>query len=74
MEEASSSEESASGTHVQLPREGLDLKRYLADIERDMIVRALEEADGVVQHAAKKLGIGRTTLVEKIRRYEIREA
>ena len=39
-----------------------------------MIVRALDESDGVVQHAAAKLGIGRTTLVEKIRRYEIRES
>ncbi len=73
-EEVASTDDSATSTQVQLPREGLDLKRYLADIERDMIVRALEEADGVVQHAAKKLGIGRTTLVEKIRRYEIRES
>ncbi len=73
-EELDSSDSATTSTQVQLPREGLDLKRYLADIERDMIVRALDESDGVVQHAAKKLGIGRTTLVEKIRRYEIRES
>jgi sigma-54 specific flagellar transcriptional regulator A len=56
---------------VSLPVEGIDLKKHLAAIERDMIVRALDESDGVVQHAARLLGIGRTTLVEKIRRHEI---
>lgn len=73
-EDPAPADDTASSTHVRLPREGLDLKRYLADIERDMIVRALAESDGVVQHAAKKLGIGRTTLVEKIRRYQIRSS
>lgn len=55
-----------------LPAGGMDLKDYLAGIERNMIQDALREADGVVQRAAELLGIGRTTLVEKIRRYEIR--
>jgi len=57
---------------VALPAEGFDLKEYLAGIERDMIYNALNEADGVVQRAAELLGIGRTTLVEKIRRYELK--
>lgn len=56
---------------VTLPSDGIDLKKHLAGIERDMIERALSESNGVVQHAARMLGIGRTTLVEKIRRYEI---
>lgn len=54
-----------------LPSGGINLKKHLAGIERDMIERALAESKGVVQHAAKRLGIGRTTLVEKIRRYDI---
>lgn len=58
-------------TPVTLPKDGLNLKKYLASIERDMIERALAESNGVVQQAAKRLGIGRTTLVEKIRRYDI---
>ena len=33
--------------------------------------QALEEADGVVAHAAKKLKMRRTTLVEKIRRHQL---
>ena len=56
---------------VTLPPAGLDLKQYLSSIERQMIERALEDANGVVQHAARMLGIGRTTLVEKIRRHNI---
>lgn len=61
----------SSAVRVDLPKEGLDLKRYLAKIEQDMIHQALVESDGVVQRAAELLGVGRTTLVEKIRRYEI---
>jgi sigma-54 specific flagellar transcriptional regulator A len=56
---------------VTLPPAGLDLKQYLGSIEKQMIERALQDANGVVQHAARKLGIGRTTLVEKIRRHDI---
>jgi len=54
---------------MSLPRDGIDLKQYLARIEQDMITRALADSDGVVQRAAELLGIGRTTLVEKIRRH-----
>ena len=61
----------SSPVRVALPKEGLDLKRYLAKIEQDMIHQALDEADGVVQRAAQLLGVGRTTLVEKIKRYEL---
>ena len=61
----------SGGVHVNLPSGGLDLKQYLAKIEQDMIHQALLESDGVVQRAAGLLGVGRTTLVEKIRRYEL---
>lgn len=54
-----------------LPVGGVDLKEHLAGIERNLIQNALREADGVVQRAADLLGIGRTTLVEKIRRHGI---
>lgn len=61
--------QNADSAGVALPDGGIDLKQYLAGIERDMINNALSEADGVVQRAAELLGVGRTTLVEKIRRY-----
>ena len=43
---------------------GIDLKVHLANMEQSLIRQALEEANGVVAHAAKKLKMRRTTLVE----------
>ena len=60
-----------AGGIVNLPQEGIDMKQYLANIEQDMIYQALAESNGVVQRAAEMLGVRRTTLVEKIKRYEI---
>ncbi len=54
-----------------LPGEGIDLKQYLADIEVAMIEQALDETGYVVARAANLLGMRRTTLVEKMRKYEI---
>jgi len=54
-----------------LPREGMDLKEHLNRLERNLIIQALEDADGVVAHAAKRLRMGRTTLVEKMRKLDI---
>jgi len=63
----------AASPDPALPAGGLDLKAHLAGIERDLIAAALQEAGGVVQQAAERLGVGRTTLVEKIRRHELRD-
>ncbi|MEE4639860.1 MAG: sigma-54 dependent transcriptional regulator [Wenzhouxiangella sp.] len=52
-----------------LPADGVDLKAYLANIESSLIRQALERTDGTVAHAADLLGLRRTTLVEKIRKY-----
>ena len=54
-----------------LPREGIDLKEHLVDVEHRLIEQALSEASGVVAHAAKRLNLGRTTLVEKMRKFGI---
>lgn len=54
-----------------LPEDGLDLKQHLANLEYLLIKQALEEASGVVAHAAKKLKMQRTTLVEKMKKYGI---
>jgi len=55
----------------RLPRDGIDLKQHLTDIEVSLIQQALDDTNGVVAHAAKKLQIRRTTLVEKMRKYRI---
>ncbi|MBN7769623.1 sigma-54 dependent transcriptional regulator [Marinobacter daepoensis] len=56
-----------------LPVNGIDLKDYLSNLERQLIQQALDEASGVVARAAEKLRIRRTTLVEKVRKYGLRE-
>ncbi len=61
---------SSSGV-LQLPKQGIDLKEYLSDMESDLIRQALEECNGVVAHAAKRLKMQRTTLVEKLRKYDL---
>ncbi|KRG71070.1 sigma-54 dependent transcriptional regulator [Pseudoxanthomonas dokdonensis] len=55
----------------RLPEEGLDLREHIARIEVDLIRDALERAGGVVAHAAQLLGLRRTTLVEKLRKYGV---
>ena len=49
----------------------IDLKEHLAEIERDLIFAALEHTDWVNAQAAKRLNLQRTTLVEKMRKYDI---
>ncbi len=56
-------------TREHLPVEGLDLKEHLTSLEYSLIKQALDEANGVVAHAAKRLQMRRTTLVEKMRKY-----
>ena len=53
---------------VVLPEDGLDMPAHIADIERQLIRRALDETGGNKQRAARLLGLKRTTLVEKTRR------
>jgi len=61
----------ASNPLAQLPEQGIDLKEYLNILEIDLIRQALNECSGVVAHAAKRLNMRRTTLVEKLRKYDM---
>ena len=56
---------------AQLPSEGIDLKEYLTILEEDLIRQALNECNGIVAHAAKRLNMRRTTLVEKLRKFDL---
>ncbi|MFT3907081.1 MAG: sigma-54 dependent transcriptional regulator [Steroidobacteraceae bacterium] len=60
-----------SGMLVDLPESGLDLRVYLETLERRLITRALELSNGTVAQAARLLGLRRTTLVEKLRKYSL---
>ena len=57
-----------------LPLNGLDLKEYLSNLEKSLIEQALHDCDGVVARAADRLSIRRTTLVEKMRKYDMQRA
>jgi sigma-54 specific flagellar transcriptional regulator A len=49
----------------------LDLKSVIAGIEQRYIREALEVADGIVADAARLLSLQRTTLIEKMRKYDL---
>jgi DNA-binding NtrC family response regulator len=54
---------------LDLPEDGLDLPALVARIEKDMIDRALSRTDHNKGAAARLLGLKRTTLVEKLKRF-----
>jgi sigma-54 specific flagellar transcriptional regulator A len=57
-----------------LPPEGLSLKERMAQIERSIIEQALSRNSGNVSRTAKLLNLQRTTLIEKINKYDLRSA
>jgi two-component system response regulator PilR (NtrC family) len=57
---------------IPLPDEGPDFERTIAGAERDLIRRALERTAGNKRRAAELLRLKRTTLVEKIKRLDMR--
>ncbi len=50
---------------------GQSLKGVLSDIEQDLIRRALQETQGNVSRCAKLLRMQRTTLIERIKKYNL---
>jgi len=57
-----------------LPESGINLKEYLASLEKSLIEQALDDSGGVVARAADRLTIRRTTLVEKLRKYGLQRS
>ena len=55
-----------------LPPDGISLKQHLVDIERNLIEQALSRTSGNVSQTARLLQLQRTTLIEKINKYELR--
>jgi sigma-54 specific flagellar transcriptional regulator A len=74
-EQADFSEQNATGNQVDvLPNDGLNLKEYLAELEVALINQALDKNDWVVARSAELLGMRRTTLVEKMRKYNLQKS
>lgn len=58
----------SKNARVTVTKNGVDMPAIIEELEKDMIVQALELAGGVKTKAATYLGINRTTLGEKIKR------
>jgi len=72
VEETASEPEQTNGAAV-LPSEGFNLKDYLAELEVSLVTQSLDINDWVVARAAETLGMRRTTLVEKMRKYSLQK-
>lgn len=70
----------ASGAEVpsapgfSLSDSGINLAKTVEQMERNLILQALEKTDGVKSKAAKLLGLNRTTLIEKMKKMDIESA
>jgi DNA-binding NtrC family response regulator len=56
---------------LHIPEEGLDLAETVEQVERTLIKQAMEKSKNVKARAASLLNLNRTTLVEKIKRYDM---
>lgn len=50
----------------------VDIRLTLAAVERLLILRALQDAQGVQAEAARNLGISRSDMTYKVRKYRLR--
>ena len=68
--EIQQAQEPALTSTVTLPEDGVDLDVFIAGIERELIHRSLERTGGNKGQAARLLNLKRTTLVEKLKRFD----
>jgi two-component system response regulator AtoC len=54
------------------PRDALDVRQRVANVERETVVAALDAADGNQTQAAKKLGISRFALIRLMSKHDIK--
>ncbi|GMV38553.1 MAG: sigma-54-dependent Fis family transcriptional regulator [Myxococcales bacterium] len=59
------------GADMEIPDEGCDLERMLADIEREFLMKALARTGGVKTDAARLLGISFRSIRYKLDKYNI---
>jgi two-component system response regulator PilR (NtrC family) len=59
---------------IDLPDNGLDLKKTLSEIEDSLIIQALKHTAGNKNRASKLLTMNRTTLIEKMKKKGLGEA
>jgi len=60
----------SSTSPVVLPEQGLNLRKFLQDLEKNLILQSLARCDGNQKKAAKLLSLNRTTLISKLRKFQ----
>lgn len=58
---------------IEISEDGISLNTAVSEFEKDLIFQSLEKSNWVKNKAAKLLHLKRTTLVEKIKRYELKQ-
>jgi DNA-binding NtrC family response regulator len=61
----------ASGGTFEMPDEGMSLSKAVEELEKRLILQALEKTGGVKNRAAKLLQMNRTTLIEKMKKLKL---
>ena len=61
----------ARGEALELPKQQLSLPEILEDLERQLILKAYKEAEGVKTETARRLGIKTSALYYKLEKYGI---
>ncbi len=67
----STADRSASVDSSAADSSSINLRDHLQRMERQLIGDAMSRSGGVVAQAARALGIGRTTLIEKLRKHQL---
>jgi len=58
--------------NVELPDDGIDFNQAVGEFENELILQALQRTEGNKNQAATLLNLNRTTLVEKLKRKNLR--
>ena len=56
---------------VLLPEQGVNMNGLVEEMEKSLIQQAIRKSKGVKSKAAELLGLKRTTLLEKMKKFEI---
>ena len=62
---------SGNGHHANVPSDGMDFEKYVADIERSLIESALQQSGGVQTRAAELLKVSYRSFRHLLKKYDI---